>query len=228
MNNDSSSQRHRGIRSYVLRTGRLTTGQKRALDELWPVYGIDAQKEPFELGNLFETPAPVTLEIGFGNGENLLAMAAGDPNGNYLGIEVHDPGVGRCLLGIEENALKNVRLMQQDAVDVLRNNIGDAALKRVNLFFPDPWHKKRHHKRRIVQAEFIALLARKISPGGLFHVATDWPNYAEHIEDVMKASNAFEIANDIPDDRIESRFDLRGQRLGHKNWEQAWRRCSNK
>jgi tRNA (guanine-N7-)-methyltransferase len=130
--------------------------------------------------------------------------------------------VGHCLLKIEAQKLGNVRVIRDDAVEMLRNNIADAALSRINLFFPDPWHKKRHHKRRIVQPEFISLLARKLSAGGMFHVATDWPDYAEHIKTVMNQSDAFEPMDNVPVDRIETRFDLRGQKLGHENWERAW------
>lgn len=214
--------RRRGIRSYVLRAGRLTAAQKRALTELWPRFGIAAGNALIDLAAAFDRTAPVILEIGFGNGENLVAMAAAAPDRNFLGIEVHEPGVGHCLLEIERLGLTNVRVMRDDAVEVIRNRIADAALARINLFFPDPWHKKRHHKRRIVQPAFVDLLARKLLPGGLFHVATDWPNYAEHIDSVMKAAELFEPADKVPDDRIETRFDLRGRRLGHSNWEQAW------
>jgi tRNA (guanine-N7-)-methyltransferase len=176
----------------------------------------------------FGRQADVSLEIGFGNGENLIALARQYPHENFLGIEVHDPGVGHCLLRIKEEELTNLRVIRTDAVEVLHSNIADAALARINLFFPDPWHKKRHHKRRILQADFAELLARKLVPGGIFHVATDWPNYAEHIEAVMNDCESFESTENIPDDRIKTRFDLRGERLGHSNWERAWCTRSNR
>lgn len=227
MSKNPEERPHRPIRSYVLRTGRMTAGQQRAMKDLWPLYGIDKGEPQLSFEALFPNPAPVTMEIGFGNGDNLVAMAAAAPGLNFLGIEVHEPGVGHCLLGVEEAELQNVRVMRDDAVEILRTRVVDGSLARVNLFFPDPWHKKRHHKRRIVQPEFVHLLARKLGSGGVFHVATDWPNYAEHIAEVMAASSEFELMESAPADRIETRFDARGQRLGHANWEQAWCRCSN-
>lgn len=200
----------------------MTPGQRRALDALWPIYGIDYSAKPLDYASAFGREAPVTLEIGFGNGENLVGMAARAPESNFLGIEVHEPGAGHCLMKISELQLENIRIMCHDANEVLRNIVEDHSLARVNLFFPDPWPKKRHHKRRIVQREFIELLAQKLLPGGIFHVATDWENYAEHIEAQMLASDAFRLMDAPPDDRSVSRFDSRGQRLGHRNWETAW------
>ena len=219
---DNSGRRRRQVRSFVLRTGRITAGQRRALDELWPQYGLDLADEALDFAAVYGRSSQPTLEIGFGNGECLLAMAAASPEQDFLGIEVHEPGVGHCLLGVETQSLENVRVMRDDAVEVLQRCIADHTLGRVNLFFPDPWHKKRHHKRRIVQPDFVALIARKLAPGGIFHVATDWPNYAEHIEEVMQASTDFVAMQNFPQDRIETRFDQRGQRLGHENFERAW------
>jgi tRNA (guanine-N7-)-methyltransferase len=218
----ADNKAHRRIRSFVLRTGRMTPGQRRALEELWPLYGVEPANRPQDPEQMFKQPAPVTLEIGFGNGDNLVAMAAAAPERNFLGIEVHEPGVGHCLLQSAKTGVQNLRVMQQDAVEVLGNRIPDASLDRINLFFPDPWSKKRHHKRRIVQPEFVQLLARKLRPGGMFHVATDWPDYAEHIAEVMTAAAEFNELPDFPQDRITTRFDTRGQRLGHTNWERAW------
>jgi tRNA (guanine-N7-)-methyltransferase len=212
----------RRIRSYVIRAGRLTAGQRRALEQLWPVHGVESGTGILNFAELFGNSAPVTLEIGFGNGDNLVAMAAAAPEQNFLGIEVHEPGVGHCLLGIEAAGLSNVRVLRNDAVEVLENRIADESLERVNLFFPDPWHKKRHHKRRIVQPDFVALLGRKLLPGGVFHVATDWPDYAAHIDSVLAKSEIFEPMQDAPVDRIQTRFDTRGQKLGHENTERAW------
>lgn len=215
---------HRQIRSYVLRTGRLTVGQQRALTNLWPVYGISNDNGLLDLGAVFGNEKPVTLEIGFGNGDSLVAMAASAPERNFIGAEVHEPGVGHCLMRINELNLGNVRVVRQDAVEFLERRLADHSLSRINLFFPDPWHKKRHHKRRIVQSDFVALLARKLQPGGIFHVATDWPDYAEHIAATMAKNQEYIALQMTPTDRVTSKFDIRGQRLGHSNWEQAW--CS--
>ncbi|MGI9290292.1 MAG: tRNA (guanosine(46)-N7)-methyltransferase TrmB, partial [Gammaproteobacteria bacterium] len=193
---------------------------------LWPDYGIDTGDDLIDLADSFGSTAAVTLEIGFGNGENLISMAAGSPQQNFLGIEVHQPGLGHCLLAIKEQQLSNVRLMRDDAVDVLQHRIPDHSLARVNLFFPDPWHKKRHHKRRIVQPPFVELLARKLCPNGIFHVATDWEGYAEHITEIMENSASFITMDGFPPDRIKTRFDQRGSGLGHENWERSYSNCS--
>ncbi|MCP4000714.1 MAG: tRNA (guanosine(46)-N7)-methyltransferase TrmB [Gammaproteobacteria bacterium] len=214
--------KNRPIRSFVLRTGRMTAGQQRAMNELWPLYGIEPGTDALHLDKLFPKPAPIILEIGFGNGENLAAMANNNPECNFIGIEVHEAGMGHCLLRIAEQQNTNVRVIRDDAVEVLRTRILDSSLQRINLFFPDPWHKKRHHKRRIVQTDFVALLANKLVPGGLFHIATDWENYAEHIEEVMSSCKRFKALPEFPTDRIKTRFDARGSRLGHTNWEHAW------
>jgi tRNA (guanine-N7-)-methyltransferase len=220
--NEAAGSRRRPIRSFVLRTGRMTTAQRRAMDELWPRFGLAIDRRPISLAALFNRAAPVTLEIGFGNGENIVAMALAAPERNFLGIEVHEPGVGHCLLQIEKHAINNVRVLRHDAVEVLESSIDDGSLDRINLFFPDPWHKKRHHKRRIVQRDFACLIARKLRAGGMFHVATDWPDYAEHISDVMAISPEFIALPQPPRDRTVTRFDTRGSKLGHTNWEHAW------
>ncbi len=222
MTNDTPPQKR--IRSFVRRAGRLTSAQTRALEELWPLYGIDYSNETLDLDEVFGRCAPRTLEIGFGNGELLATLAARQPETDFLGIEVHEPGVGHCLLEIEKHELSNVRLLRHDAIEVLNRQITDAALNQVNLFFPDPWPKKRHHKRRIVQPAFLHLLSRKIKPGGCFHVATDWMNYAEHIEATVDTDASFEhITNDALQ-RPETKFELRGKRLGHAIWERLYRR----
>lgn len=216
----------RGIKSYVLRAGRLTAGQKRALRDLWPIYGVTAPKQPLPPADFFSRPAPVVMEIGFGNGDNLVEMAVNAPEQNFLGVEVHEPGVGHCLLKIEESGATNVRVIRHDAIEVLRDWISDHGLARINLFFPDPWHKKRHHKRRIVQPEFLRLVARKLEPGGILHIVTDWPDYAEHIATAVAQNPDFKMLAAAPGDRSRTRFDTRGQRLGHRNWECAWCTCS--
>jgi tRNA (guanine-N7-)-methyltransferase len=215
-------RQHRPIRSFVRRTGRLTPSQRRALDELWPQYGVDAGTGVLDLDVLFGRRAPRVLEIGFGNGETLVAQAAGHEDWDFLGIEVHEPGIGHCLLAARDAGIGNLRLIAADAVDVLGERIGSASLARINLYFPDPWPKKRHHKRRIVQPEFVALCADRLAPGGALHVATDWANYAEHIDEVLAASPAFrcaerrEHAGDAALDRPQTKFERRGLRHGHR------------
>ena len=216
---------HRPIRSYVLRQGRLTPGQERAFEALWPRFSVEFTGQPLDLPSLFGNDHPVYLEIGFGNGDSLAQMAAANPDNNYLGIEVHSPGVGHLLLKIEELGLCNVRIIRHDAVAVLNQGISDGALEGAFLFFPDPWHKKRHHKRRILQPAFLQQLARVIRPGGLFHAATDWENYAEHMMLVLTQSQDFENRlgagnySDRPAYRPLTKFEQRGQRLGHGVWD---------
>ncbi len=214
----------RPVRSFVLRAGRLTAAQQRALETLWPRYGIDYAPRPLELDAVFGRHAPRVLEIGFGNGDALLAMAEAMPGHDFLGIEVHAPGIGHCLLGLERRGLTNVRLIRHDALEVLAQQIPDGALARVNLFFPDPWPKKRHHKRRLVQPAFVALMADKLEPGGLFHVATDWPDYARQIEEVLAACAALRPAPRLLPARPGTRFEARGQQRGHPIWEGCYRR----
>jgi len=219
----------REIKSYVKRIGRMTEGQKRAIDDLWSRYGIDYHTSPCDLTTLFGNAHPVVLEIGFGNGEALFAAATSDPARNYLGIEVHEPGVGRLLKQAVDAGLSNLRVSKHDAVDVLRDQITRGALAELRLYFPDPWHKKRHHKRRIVQPEFVELVASRLASGGLFHLATDWEAYAEHMFDVLDASASFD--NELgprksaprPDWRIETHFQKRGERLGHGVWDLLYR-----
>ena len=183
--------KRRTIKSYVLRQGRLTRGQQQALDQLWPVYGIDFKPERLDLDTLFNRPAAITLEVGFGNGDSLIQQAGSNPQNNYLGIEVHRPGVGRLLHLADNAGISNVRVINHDAVEVLQQQIPDQGLDCVQLFFPDPWHKKRHHKRRIVKTEFIQLIHQKLKPGGLFHLATDWQDYAEHMLAEMEQAKGF-------------------------------------
>ena len=234
MQEDENQQRrqHRPIRSFVLREGRLTPGQERAFRDLWPAWGIDFNEDKdtaLDPRVLFSNDRPVWLEIGFGNGESLSAYARANPEVNYLGIEVHGPGVGHLLLRIDELGLTNLRLMKHDAVEVLKS-IPDASLEGVMLFFPDPWHKKKHHKRRILQAAFVEELARLIRPGGIFHAATDWEDYAEQMLEALGASDAFENTagegkySPRPESRPLTKFEQRGQRLGHGVWDLIFRR----
>lgn len=210
----------RRIRSFVRREGRLTPGQQRALDTLWPRYGLEFDAAP-DSESLSGQSSAVTLEIGFGNGDSLAHMAAADPDSRYIGIEVHRPGVGRLLKTLDEQHIDNVRVYCHDAVEVLEQKIPDGSLDRVLLFFPDPWHKKKHHKRRIVQTEFASLVARKLRSGGRFHMATDWEPYACHMLEVMQAAPDFSNTSptgdfvERPEYRPVTKFEQRGQRLGH-------------
>jgi len=220
----------RRIRSFVRREGRLTKGQQRALDELFPRYGITVQQGRINFDVLFGRRGHRILEIGFGNGVSLTEMAANHPENDYLGIEVHRPGVGNLLLQIERQALNNIRVSNDDALEVLEQQIPDASLDAVYLFFPDPWHKRKHHKRRIVQSAFAQLLHRKLKSGGIFHMATDWENYAEHMMDVMSTAAGFEnIAGSgqyitRPEYRPLTKFEQRGHRLGHGVWDLVFRK----
>jgi tRNA (guanine-N7-)-methyltransferase len=220
---------NRRIRSFVRREGRLTPGQQKALRTLWPDYGLAVEGE-IKPAQLFGRSAPVTLEIGFGNGASLAEMAANEPDSDFIGIEVHRPGVGHLLRKLEQRELGNVRVFCHDAVEILEQNIADACLHRALLFFPDPWPKKKHHKRRIVQPAFVALVARKLKTGGHFHMATDWQPYAEHMLTVMAASQDFINCSvngrysDRPGYRPVTKFEKRGQRLGHTVWDLIFRR----
>jgi tRNA (guanine-N7-)-methyltransferase len=214
--------RHRAIRSFVRRAGRITPSQQRALRELWPAVGIGFAESPLDLEAAFGRRAPVVLEIGFGNGDTLVEQARETPEWNFLGIEVHEPGVGHCLLKAEEAGLRNLRIINHDAIEVLTHQLPPRSLSRVNLYFPDPWPKKRHHKRRIVQAAFLDLVADALEPGGTLHIATDWANYAEHIDDTLDAHPAFhcserrEHAGDRALERPQTKFERRGLRHGHR------------
>jgi len=227
---DGVPGRMRQVRSFVLRGGRLTDGQKRALDELWPVYGVDTGPGVLDLPALFGNRNPVIVEIGFGKGESTWQMAQEQSGQNFLGVEVHLPGVGHLLLRLDEHRLQNVRIACADAVVFLRECLADASLAGVRLYFPDPWPKKRHHKRRIVQAGFADLLARKLASGGVLHMATDWEPYARHMLEVMAASDSFEnlsAAGEFcprPDWRPLTRYETRGQKLGHTVHDLIFRR----
>jgi len=214
----------RPVRSFVLRQGRLTRGQQQALENIWPIYGIEREDSLLKNEHLFPKPQPLTLEIGFGDGVSLAAMAEDAPDKNFIGIEVHTPGVGRLLHLIEDKGLKNVRVMDDDAVEIIKHRVPEDSLDRVQLFFPDPWHKKRHNKRRIVQPDFVSLVASRLKPEGVFHLATDWEEYAEHMAEVMEASEDFKSISDSPfsakpKERSETKFERRGLKLGHGVWD---------
>jgi tRNA (guanine-N7-)-methyltransferase len=220
----------RSIRSFVTRTGRITDAQERALEVLWPKYGVEFAPTPLSLDTLFGRRAPRSVEIGFGNGDNLAKTAAEHRERDYLGIEVHRPGVGRLLLALEEGQLTNVRLICHDAVEVLAQQIPPASLDEVVILFPDPWPKKRHHKRRLVQGAFVELVTERLAPGGLIRMATDWQPYAEEMLATLRANpRLLNLAADgtyipRPADRIVTRFERRGERLGHDVWDLAFRR----
>jgi len=216
-------EHHRAIRSFVLRQGRLTPAQQRAVETLLPLYGIPYAAEPLDLDRAFGRLAPKILEIGFGMGAATAQIAAANPDKDYLGIEVHTPGVGNLLKLMEERELTNLRVIQHDAVEVLRHMIADASLDGVHIFFPDPWPKKRHHKRRLLQAEFVALLCSKLKPGGYLHFATDWEEYAQWTLEVLRAEP--KLANTVvdyaprPEYRPLTKFEQRGLNLGHGVWD---------
>ncbi|MDX1549759.1 MAG: tRNA (guanosine(46)-N7)-methyltransferase TrmB [Lysobacter spongiicola] len=222
---------HRQIRSFVLRQGRFTPAQQRAFDQQWSRFGIDYQGHERDFDAIFGRSAPRVVEIGFGNGEALRHAAAHDKDRDLIGIEVHAPGVGRLLNALAEDGATNVRVYHHDAVEVLTHEIADGSLDEVRIYFPDPWHKKRHHKRRLVQPALAELLVRKLAPSGRLHLATDWHDYAEQMWDVLDATAG--IANRAgkrgsvprPDWRPQTHFETRGQKLGHGVWDLLYDRC---
>jgi len=220
----------RKVRSFVKREGRLTNAQGRALEEFWDVMGLNHVNGTLDLPALFGNDNPVVLEIGFGMGKSLVEMAQNAPELNFIGIEVHRPGVGACIGFAQEQEVKNLKVYEHDAIEVLADCIPDQSLTTVQLFFPDPWHKKKHHKRRIVQPEFVESIRQKLKMGGVFHMATDWENYAEcMLEDMSSAPGYKNLSgsNDYvprPDSRPLTKFENRGQRLGHGVWDLQFER----
>jgi tRNA (guanine-N7-)-methyltransferase len=218
----------RPIRSYVLRQGRLTNAQARALRQVGPRFMVPFAPQPLDLDALFGRRAPRILEIGFGNGETTAAMAQTQPEVDFLGVDVHAPGVGALLLRLQALGLGNVRIVQHDAAEVLRDMIAPGALNAVHVFFPDPWPKRRHHKRRLIQPPLVALLASRLAPGGIVHLATDWEDYAHQMLAVVSAEPLLaNTARDYaprPDTRPLTRFERRGERLGHGVWDLVFER----
>lgn len=220
----------REIKSFVRREGRMTDGQKSAMERLWPQYGIEKPTAPLDLSSVFGRAAPVILEIGFGNGDHLLSRALHEPQHDFMGAEVHRPGVGRLLHHAEKAGLRNLRAVSDDAVEVLREWLQQAALSEAVIYFPDPWHKTRHHKRRLIQPDFVTLLASRIRSGGRLLLATDWENYAQHMLDVLNAAPTFR--NEAADGgyvprhttRPKTKFEARGERLGHAVFDLAFTR----
>ena len=221
---------HRAIKSFVMRSGRMTEGQQRGLDQGWSKFGLEPVAGLQDFDQLFGRSAARTFEIGFGMGQATLEMAAAAPDEDFIGVEVHRPGVGALLNGMLTQNLSNIRVYSWDAIEVLRDCVADASLDRLLLFFPDPWHKSRHHKRRIVQPEWAQLVRQKLKIGGVLHMATDWEAYAEHMLDVMNAAPGYRnLAADgryvpRPAERPVTKFERRGERLGHGVWDLKFQR----
>ena len=221
---------HRAIKSFVMRSGRMTEGQQRGLDQGWPKFGLEPSAGLQNFDQLFGRQAPRTFEIGFGMGQATLEMAAAAPGEDFIGVEVHRPGVGALLNGMLTQNLSNIRVYSWDAIEVLRDCVADASLDRLLLFFPDPWHKARHHKRRIVQPAWAQLVRQKLKVGGVLHMATDWEAYAEHMLEVMNAEPGYRnLAEDgryvpRPAERPVTKFERRGERLGHGVWDLKFQR----
>lgn len=220
----------KSIRSFVIRAGRITVGQKAAFESWWPQYGLSLYKGALDLEAVFGRTAPLVLEIGFGMGDSLLEMAKNEPEKDFIGIEVHPPGVGKLINNAGKDEVKNLRVYMADAMDVLEDCIPDGSIDRLQLYFPDPWHKKKHNKRRIVQPAFVQKLRPKLKAGGVFHMATDWQPYAEHMLEVMNAAPGFNNLikqgdySPRPDYRPETKFERRGERLGHGVWDLLFQR----
>ena len=221
---------HPKIRSFILRQGRSTAGQKLAMENHWDEFCLDPAKS-YDYSRIFGREAPLILEIGFGNGSSLAEMAYANPDLNYLGIEVHRPGVGHLMYLLKRNSIKNVRIYHHDAIEVLEQKIPDNSLSAVHLFFPDPWQKRRHHKRRIVRPDFVYLLNKKLKQGGYFHAATDWEHYAKEMLATLSSKDG--LINSSVDDRFSHRpehrpvtkFENRGLRLGHGVWDLIFEKC---
>lgn len=226
----TDEKRLRTVRSFVRREGRLTAAQQRAIDTLWNDFAIDEGDSILDLPTLFGRDNPKVIEIGFGNGNSLAQMAKDQPDYDFLGIEVHRPGVGQLLNLIEQDNITNLRVACTDAVELIKHRLTDNSIDRLQLYFPDPWHKKRHHKRRIIQAEFVQLLADKIKSGGFLHMATDWQHYAEQMLDDLSNNDNFKNCGDDtgyiprPDYRPLTKFEQRGHRLGHGVWDLLFER----
>lgn len=232
--NDETSRpaHHRPIRSFVVRGGRLTPSQQEALDRWWPLYGVEDTQSRLDQEALFGRKAPLVLEIGFGMGDSLARQAEAQPERDFIGIEVHRPGVGKLLREIHDRGLTNLRLYCHDATEILARCIAEDSLDTVQIFFPDPWHKKKHHKRRLIQPGFVRELTTRLKPGGRLHLATDWTDYAEHMMAVLNAEPALEntagpgrFAHDTG--RPETKFERRGERLGHPVFDLVFTRVCN-
>jgi len=222
----------KSIRSFVIRAGKITAGQKSAFETLWPTYGLSLFKGKIDLDLLFGRKAPLVLEIGFGMGDSLFQMASQEPDKNFIGIEVHPPGVGRLMNLVHQAGLSNLRVYMADAMDVLEDCIPDESIDRLQLFFPDPWHKKKHNKRRIMQTIFVQKVFPKLTTGGVLHMATDWQAYAEQMLEVMKLADGFSNLDPNgayslrPDYRPITKFEKRGAKLGHGVWDLLYKKLN--
>ena len=221
---------YRPIRSFVRRDGRVTSAQQIALDQFWPKYGVNFDNQLINLNNLFKRDAPVSVDIGFGNGLSTLHIAQLESHWNHLGIEVHRSGVGQLCHQLESHQISNVKIISADAVDVLTQGLDDHSIDRFLIFFPDPWHKKRHHKRRLIQADFVKLMARKLKTQGIVHLATDWQPYAQWMLDVFENEPDFYNSagkfnfSEKPDYRPTTKFERRGRNLGHGVFDLIYKR----
>ena len=218
----SKSKSLRTIRSFVRRSGRITVAQKKAWDTYWAVYGINPEAGPLDLSTLFQNNNQrFVLEIGFGNGENLVDCAKKDPNSNFIGIEVYPSGIGQCLINANKYDLKNLRLLCNDAVDVFNKQIANESLDVINIFFPDPWPKKRHHKRRLISEDFIVLIKSKLKQNGLVHICTDWAAYGHDISALFESNKEFKLLETFPK-RLQTKFEKKGLAIGHSIYEFAF------
>lgn len=230
---DQDQPFQRKIRSFVMRAARMTDGQKKSLDQNWEKYGLTLADGELNIPQCFGRDSDTVLEIGFGMGDSFVDMAKAAPEKNFIGIEVHLPGVGRMLNRTDTEQVSNIRCYKEDAVEIFNQCIADGSLSTVQLFFPDPWHKKKHHKRRIVQPEFAQLVRRKLKTGGTFHMATDWENYAEHMLEVMEVAEGFtntsgagQYTDGRPAHRPVTKFEKRGQKLGHGVWDLIYQKIN--
>ncbi len=227
-----SASRRRPVRSFVRREGRLTTAQKRALEKFLPLYAFPASEAAVDFAAIFGRRAPTTLEIGFGNGDALADLAAAHPERNYIGVEVHRPGVGRLLMRLARAGIENVRIADRDGTQVLRNEIPDDSLDEILVYFPDPWPKKRHHKRRLIQSEFALMISAKLAVGGRLELATDWPEYAEQMRGILNGTPGLVSVDEEgglparPAWRPETRYEIRGRREGREIFDLAYRRAA--
>ncbi len=215
------AESRRSIRSFVLRQGRLTAGQEKALRDYWPIYGLSTEDGLLDIAGGFPHKQALTLEIGFGMGDSLVSQARDNPERNFIGVEVHRPGVGRLLMEVADNDLHNLRVYAEDSIQVLEESIPDDSLNAIQLFFPDPWPKKRHHKRRIINRQFLALIKPKLQPAGIIHITTDWKPYAEGIIELFAADAMFTAV--APPARLGTKFEQRGLGLGHDISDLAYR-----
>lgn len=230
MPEENTKKKYRAIKSFVLRQGRLTKAQQNALDHYWQQYGIEYSDQILSPEKLFDNANDLVIEIGFGNGDSLLQQVKNQPQLNFIGIEVHSPGVGHLIHNANIENIENIKVVRHDAVEVLKHQIADDSVQQFQLFFPDPWHKKRHNKRRIIKPEFIQLIRKKLKPGGFFHMATDWQPYAEHMLEQMDTAEGFINTSGSGEFssnkgfRCETKFERRGLKLGHGVWDLIYKK----